>query len=112
MLAPTIASHNPDEKKIDSMLRDSLQRILGATNAEVNKHERVFRAAQNKYAQAQTKEETLKAEEDMRLHAEVHDILEEDRMAINSRLSTVIQRQWQREEDERAFYAALNEYDE
>ena len=112
MLAPTIASHDSDEKKIDKELRNSLEKILYAANTEVNKHKRMFRAAQNKYAHATTKEEMRKAEEDMILHGEVHDLLEEDRMAINSRLSTVIERQWQREAEERALYAELNEYNE
>ena len=84
MSAPTTASNDSVAKKIDSELRDSYERILQAVNAEVNRHERMFKAALNKYAHAKTKEETRKADEDIRLHGEVCDRLEEDRLAINS----------------------------
>ena len=99
MLAP-LACLYPDEKKIDSELRDFVEKILYAINTEVNAHERMFSTARMNFAHAKTKEETIQAMEDMRTHAEVHDILEEDRIAINQKLNSVILRQKQREEED------------
>ena len=96
MLAPTIACLNPNEKKIDSELSASVENILYAINTEVNAHERMFKAAQMKFAHAQTKEETMEAFEDMRTHAIVHDTLEKAKRTIESHLK-YIQRECQEE---------------
>ena len=100
MLAPTLAFSFQDEKTIDAELQDSYETILHASNAVVNAHEKKFRSAQMKYAHAKTKEDTLQALDDMTTHAVVHDTLEEDRKAINSKLSALIRKQWQREDEE------------
>ena len=89
MLAPTIACLNPDEEKIDSEFSNSVENILYAINTEVNAHERMFKAAQMKFAHAQTKEETMEAFEDMRTHAIVHDTLKEDMETIKDRLEYI-----------------------
>ena len=86
MSAPTTASNDSVEKKIDSELRDFVEKILYTIDTEVNAHEMMFKAAQMKFAHAQTKEETVEALEDMRTHAIVHDTLEVDRETIKDRL--------------------------
>ena len=107
MSAPTTASNDSVAKKIDSELRNSYERILQAVNTEINRHERMFNAALKKYELAMTEEATRKADEEGILQGEVCERLEEKRKVINSWLIAVMERQWQREAEERAFYAEI-----
>ena len=112
MSAPTTASNDSVAKKIDSELRNSYERILQAVNTEINRYERMFNAALKKYELAMTEEATRKADEEGILQGEVCERLEEKRKVINSWLTTVMERQWQREAEERASYAELVEVKE
>ena len=100
MLAPTLAFNLPDDQAVDAELQEAYETILGAMNQMINLHEKKFRSAQMKFKNAKTKEDTLQAIEEMMTHVVVHDTLENDKKAINSKLCALIYKHWQQEDED------------
>ena len=94
-----LAGHYPNERKIDVALMAAYHEINVKINSIICQHEKKFHDAQMKFARAQTKEETLQAEEDMTTHATVCDRLEEVHDAISSKI-IAIERKYEPKEDE------------
>ena len=98
-----LACLNPNDKAIDDELKATYETILGRINKVIYEHENKFRAAQIRFKNAKTKEETMQALEDMTTHATVCDKLEEDRQAINSKFNAIMHKYDPKEdEDEEA----------
>ena len=95
-----LAGHYPNEKAIDDALLDAYREINGKINGLIDQHEKKFHDAQMKFAHAQTKEETLQAEEDMTTHATVCDRLEEDHDAISSKIIAIEHKYDPKEEED------------
>ena len=94
-----LASLCPNEKVIDDELKAAYEKILGPINRVIYEHENAFRAAQIRFKNAKTKEETMQALEDMTTHATVCDRLEEDHDAVLHKIGA-IQRKYEPNEDE------------
>ena len=100
MLAPTLAYNTPNKHAVDAELQAAYENIMASMSHIINQHDKQFRSAQMKFAHAQTKEDTLKAMEDMTTHAVVHDTLEGDWKVINDKLCAIIRKYWPKEEEE------------
>ena len=94
-----LAGHYPNEKAIDDALLDAYREINVKINSLICQHEKKYHDAQMKFAHAQTKKETLQAQEDMTTHAAVCDTLDEVDDAIIHRINA-IHRKYEPNEDE------------
>ena len=102
-----LAGQYPNEKAIDDALLDTYREINGKINSLITQHEKKFHDAQMKFAHAQTKKETLQAQEDMTTHATVCDRLEEVHDANSSKIIAIEHKYEPKEED----YEPNEDYD-